>query len=54
MDIHKNARLSFRSREALARFVLEPGGYAEGWGRSLPRQRKDRRQVGWPLSGRRP
>jgi transposase InsO family protein len=25
MDIHKNARLSFRSREALARFVLEQG-----------------------------
>ena len=23
MDIHKNARLSFRSREALARFVVE-------------------------------
>jgi transposase InsO family protein len=26
MDIHKNARLSFRSREDLARFVLEQGG----------------------------
>src|SRR5271163_1457939 len=26
MDIHKNARLSFRSREALARFVLEQRG----------------------------
>ena len=25
MDIHKNARLSFRSREALARFVIEQG-----------------------------
>jgi transposase InsO family protein len=25
MDIHKNARLSFRSREALARFVVEQG-----------------------------
>jgi transposase InsO family protein len=25
MDIHKNARLSFRSREALARFVLDQG-----------------------------
>ena len=25
MDIHKNARLSFRSREALARFVPEQG-----------------------------
>jgi transposase InsO family protein len=25
MDIHKNARLSFRSREALARFVMEQG-----------------------------
>ena len=25
MDIHKNARLSFRSREALVRFVLEQG-----------------------------
>jgi len=25
MDIHKNARLSFRSRESLARFVLEQG-----------------------------
>jgi transposase InsO family protein len=25
MDIHKNARLSYRSREALARFVLEQG-----------------------------
>ena len=25
MDIHKNARLSFRSREALARYVLEQG-----------------------------
>jgi transposase InsO family protein len=25
MDIHKNARLSFRSREALAKFVLEQG-----------------------------
>jgi hypothetical protein len=23
MDIHKNARLSFRSRELLARFVIE-------------------------------
>jgi len=26
MDIHKNARLSFRSREDLARFVVEQGG----------------------------
>jgi transposase InsO family protein len=26
MDIHKNARLSFRSREDLAKFVLEQGG----------------------------
>ena len=26
MDIHKNARLSFRSRELLARFVVEQGG----------------------------
>ena len=26
MDIHKNARLSFRSREDLARFVLQLGG----------------------------
>jgi transposase InsO family protein len=26
MDIHKNARLSFRSREDLARFVLQQGG----------------------------
>ena len=26
MDIHKNARLSYRSREALIRFVLEQGG----------------------------
>ena len=25
MDIHKNARLSFRSREALARYVMEQG-----------------------------
>jgi CRP-like cAMP-binding protein len=25
MDIHKNARLSFRSRESLARFVIEQG-----------------------------
>ena len=25
MDIHKNARLSFRSRESLSRFVLEQG-----------------------------
>ena len=25
MDIHKNARLSFRSRESLARFVFEQG-----------------------------
>jgi transposase len=25
MDIHKNARLSFRSREALARFVVDKG-----------------------------
>jgi transposase InsO family protein len=25
MDIHKNARLSYRSREALARFVIEQG-----------------------------
>src|SRR4051812_19076093 len=25
MDIHKNARLSFRSREALARYVVEQG-----------------------------
>ena len=25
MDIHKNARLAFRSREALARYVLEQG-----------------------------
>ena len=25
MDIHKNARLSFRSREELSRFVLERG-----------------------------
>jgi len=25
MDIHKNARLSFRSRESLARFVMEQG-----------------------------
>ena len=25
MDIHKNARLSYRSREALARFVVEQG-----------------------------
>jgi hypothetical protein len=26
MDIHKNARLSFCSREALIKFVLEQGG----------------------------
>ena len=26
MDIHKNARLSFRSREDLARFVVQQGG----------------------------
>ena len=26
MDIHKNARLSFRSREDLARYVVEQGG----------------------------
>ena len=25
MDIHKNARLSFRSREALGKFVMEQG-----------------------------
>jgi len=25
MDIHKNARLSFRIREALARFIVEQG-----------------------------
>jgi len=25
MDIHKNARLSFRSRESLSRFVMEQG-----------------------------
>jgi len=25
MDIHKNARLSYRSRESLARFVIEQG-----------------------------
>ena len=37
MDIHKNARLSYRSREALARFVVEQGatrtaaGFAAGW-----------------------
>ena len=36
MDIHKNARLSFRSRESLARFVIEQGAtWMPGFMRSI-------------------
>ena len=50
MDIHKNARLSFRSRESLSRFVLDTGGDAEGGRGRLQRQCQDRSQMGWALS----
>ena len=37
MDIHKNARLSFRSREALARFVVEQGATRKAAGKWVAR-----------------
>ena len=50
MDNHKNARLSFRSREALARMVVEQGCTRKR-PRPLPRERQDGRQVGRAVIG---
>ena len=49
MDIHKNARLSFRSRESLCEICSGTGGDAEGGRGRLPRQCQDRSQMGWAV-----
>jgi len=54
MDIHKNARLSFRSRESLSQVCDRAGGHAEGGCSRLPRQRQDGRQVDCPVPRRWP
>ncbi len=51
MDIHKNARLTLRSREALAQNVSRTSSDAEARPRPPSGHPQDRRQVGAPLSG---
>ena len=53
MDIHKNARLSFRSREALARFVLEQGATRKAAAAAFRVSPKTAAQVGGAFSVRR-
>ena len=50
MDLHQNARLTFRSRETLANKIMIEKVTFEGGCSRLQRQPQDRRQVAPPLS----
>ena len=53
MDIHKNARLSFRSREILVKLVLDQGVTQKAAAEGFRVGAQDRRQVGSALPQRR-